>query len=130
MTDETLRWMMYQDHLEHLIRAGGQKRDRGGLRRVESVRFRPTSMNFSIAKGTSDQLSVSGGTLSVAGNLDLSGDKTDPDLPLAFFADTGATPTIDGAFASITTDIPGSTATWRVDNGQPGGTSYGYVTIS
>jgi hypothetical protein len=90
-----------------------------------------TSMNFSIAKGTSDQLSVLGGTLAVAGNLDLAGDKTDPELPLAFFAAPGGNdPTITGDFASITDKIPGSTATWRVDEAPLGGTSYGYVTIS
>jgi hypothetical protein len=89
-----------------------------------------TTMNFLNANNTADQLSVLGGTLGVAGNLNLKGDQINAEQPLPFFAAPGGNvPTITGDFASITDNL-GGTDTWRVDNAPPGGTSYGYVTIS
>ncbi len=87
-----------------------------------------TTMNFNGTNSTADQMSVSGGALTVAGSLKLNGNQK-PAEALPFFTDTGATPTINGAWASIADNL-GGTDTWTVNNGPPGGTSTGWVVIS
>jgi hypothetical protein len=68
-----------------------------------------TKMSYKGGNNTADLLEVKDGTLTLKGRLELTSlDLQKPGQPLNFFADSGPTPSIVGAFTTITGNLTGT----------------------